>query len=87
MCLANLVLNQHVSFGIDFSAGVVSFTDPPVLTWHQPIYFSYLAVVLGTLLNIRARGQTCWGLPLTLEPSDHTTISPSIFSPDRNVSD
>ena len=28
--------------------GVVSFTDPPVLTWHQPIYFSYLAVVSGT---------------------------------------
>ena len=30
-------------------AGVVSFTDPPVLTWHRPIYFSYLAVVSGTL--------------------------------------
>ena len=29
--------------------GVVSFTDPPVLTSHRPIYFSYLAVVSGTL--------------------------------------
>ena len=29
--------------------GVVSFTDPPVLTWHRPIYFSCLAVVSGTL--------------------------------------
>ena len=32
-----------------FLTGVVSFTDPPVLTWHRPIYFSYLAVVSGTL--------------------------------------
>ena len=65
-------------------AGVVSFTDPPVLTWHRPIYFSYPAVVSG---NIRARGPTCWGLPLTFECSAQSTISPSIFSPGRNVSD
>ena len=32
-----------------FVAGVVSFTDPPVLTWHRPIYLSYPAVVSGTL--------------------------------------
>ena len=31
------------------TSGVVLFTDPPILTWHRPIYFSYLAVVSGTL--------------------------------------
>ena len=51
----------------------VSFTDPPVLTWHRPIYFSYLAVVSGTLLNIRARGPTCWGVHITIRVSAHVS--------------
>ena len=37
------------TFTIKSVPDVVSFTDPPVLTWHQPIYFSYPAVVNGTL--------------------------------------
>ena len=31
------------------TAGVVSFTDSPVLTWHWPINFSYPGAVGGTL--------------------------------------
>ena len=46
--------------------GVVSFTDPPVLTWHRPTY----NVLSGPPpLTSGAEGQLCWLLPLTLEPS------------------
>ena len=47
--LENRVAATDEPTDFDTHAGVVSFTDPPVLTWHRPIYFSYLAVVSGTL--------------------------------------
>ena len=46
------------------SAGVVSFTDPPVLTWHRPIYFSYLAVVSGTLPQHKGQKSNLLGASL-----------------------
>ena len=47
--MGDLRFRAQTLYPLGYRAGVVSFTDPPVLTWHQPIYFSYLAVVIGTL--------------------------------------
>ena len=44
--------------------GEVSFTDPPVLTWHRPIYFSYLAVVSGTLPQHKGQRSNLLGASL-----------------------
>ena len=52
--------------GTGTGTGVVSFTNPPVLTWHLPTYnilSGYPPLTLG------AEVQLCWLLPLTLEPS------------------
>ena len=44
--------------------GVVSFTNPPVLTWHLPTY----NILSGhPPLTLGSEVQLCWLLPLTLE--------------------
>ena len=59
--------------------GVVSYTNPPVISGPQPENNGPPPLTLGKEVKL------CWLLPLTLEPSADMHLSPSIFSPDRNI--
>ena len=61
------------------SAPVVSFTNPPVISEPRPENNGPPPLALGKEVEL------CWLLPLTLEPSADMHLSPSIFSPDRNI--
>ena len=63
----------------DSSPGVVSFTNPPVISGPGPENKGPPSLTLGKEMEL------CWLLPLTFEPSADMHLSPFIFSPDRNI--
>ena len=59
--------------------GVVLLTNPPIISGPWPENNGPPPLTLGKEVEL------CWLLPLTLEPSADMHLSPSIFSPNRNI--
>ena len=70
---------KYSSFSQIVRSGVVSFTNPPVISGPRPENNGPPPLTPGKELEL------CWLLPLTPEPSADMHLSPSIFSPNRNI--
>ena len=74
------ILGTHWQYNFWTSGtGVVSFTNPPIISGPGPENNGPPPLTLGPEVEL------CWLLSLTLEPSADMHLSPSTLSPDRNI--
>ena len=77
-----IVIRPYVSYTLHGAGtGVVLYTNPPppIISGPRPENNGPPPSTLGPKVEL------CWLLPLTLVPSADMHLSPSTFSPDRNI--